>query len=123
MDDLSAMLSQLLDSPDGLDKIKSLAGSLLNNQPAAQQQAEEPAPQNQLAPSIPALSGAEIGTIMTLVNSLKNDTNDERAKLLLALRPHLKEDRRHRVDEAVKLLKIISLAPLISQAGLFDMFK
>ena len=116
MDDLSAMLTQLLESPDGMDKIKSLASSLMGSQTNASAAPEQ---QSLSSSSLPALNPQEISTIMTLVKALKNDQNDERANLLLALRPHLKEERRHKVDEAVKLLKLISLAPLIQKSGLF----
>ena len=119
MDDLQAMLTQLLDSPDGMDKIKSLANSLLNssqdsspNTPAASESSHND--------QLPAISGDEIATVMTLVKALKNDQEDERSKLLLALRPHLKEERQHKVDQAVKLLKLAKLAPLFSQSGLFN---
>ena len=40
--------------------------------------------------------------------------------LLRALRPLLKEERRHKVDEAVRILHLINLLPLLQQSGLLN---
>ena len=113
MEDLSAMLSQLLDDPQGMEKIKSLAGSLLEGQgPLAA--ASPPA-----AGDCGTISPGEIQTIMKLMSAMKNDQDDDRTRLLLSLKPHLSQERQQRVDQAVKLLKLITLLPLIRESGLF----
>lgn len=128
MEDLSAMLSQLLDDPQGMEKIKSLAGSLLDGQGALPTGgASSPSSSGQTTPCEPTqglgeglpISPGEIQTIMKLIGAMKNTGDDDRTRLLLSLKPHLSEERQQRVDQAVKLLKLITLLPLIRESGLF----
>ena len=55
--------------------------------------------------------------IAGLLSAAGNTSNDE--KLLLALKPLLREENRGKVDTAVRLLKLISLLPLLKDSGLF----
>lgn len=110
MDELTEKLSALLSDPDGMEKIKSMAQGLLGN-PA-------PVKENPPAPSNDIDIGA-ITRIMSLMKSSRKD--DERVKLLLALKPNLSPERQSRVDSAVKILKLIDLAPLLKEAGLFNL--
>jgi len=109
MDELSARLSSLLDSAEGMEQIKNMAESLLGGSGNA--------PQGE-GRGLGGLDPSDIQTIMQLGNLLRSDTDDSRTKLLLALKPHLSEKRQDRVDRAVKLLRIASVLPLISAQGL-----
>lgn len=65
-------------------------------------------------------SGMDLGTmakIAGLLGAAGSTSNDE--KLLLALKPLLREENRGKVDTAVRLLKLISLLPLLKDSGLF----
>lgn len=65
-------------------------------------------------------SGLDFNTIAkaaALMGAMGTPGDDE--KLLLALRPLLREENRAKVDTAVKLLKLISLLPLLRDSGLF----
>lgn len=57
-----------------------------------------------------------------MVSALKSKGDDDRTRLLLALRPHLSEERRPRVDRAVKLLKLASVLPLLQETDLLKLF-
>ena len=109
MDELSARLSSLLDSAEGMEQIKNMAESLLGGSGSAPQEEGR---------GLGGLDPSDIQTIMQLGNLLRSDTDDSRTKLLLALKPHLSEKRQDRVDRAVKLLRIASVLPLISAQGL-----
>ena len=37
----------------------------------------------------------------------------------MALKPHLSEERSKKVDDAVKIMQLIKLLPLIKESGLF----
>ncbi len=54
-----------------------------------------------------------VAKIVSLLELLKTDRNDPRAQLLLALRPLLSEQRRPKVDQAVRMLQLFSLLPKI----------
>lgn len=65
-------------------------------------------------------SGLDLGSIAKiagLLGSVTKQTSDER--LLLALKPLLREENQSKVDTALRLLKLISLLPLLKDSGLF----
>ncbi len=103
MDDIAEKLSSLLEDPEGLNKIKSLAEGILSDNK------KEDKPDNDF--QMP-----DINMLMKLSKAFKS-TKDDRINLLLALRPHLSEERKAKVDTAVKLLKIYSLMPLLKESG------
>ena len=43
---------------------------------------------------------------------------DDNTKLLLALKPHFSDRRKEKVDQAVKIMHLLSLLPLIKDSGL-----
>lgn len=47
-------------------------------------------------------------------------SNDKNTELLLALKPHLKEDKQIKVDKAVKLLKLLALWTVVKESGLLN---
>ena len=113
MDDLTSMLSGLLNSPQGMEQLKNMAGALMGNQTA------EPSAEAPKESGIPNISPGEIAGIMKMMNLLKQENNDTRANLLLSIRPHLSEHRQKRVDDAVKLLRLIQILPMVKELGLF----
>lgn len=66
--------------------------------------------------------GIDIEAIMKLgeIMSSMNNSNDKNTRLLLALKPHLRPENRQKVDNALKLMKIISLLPLLRESGIMD---
>lgn len=109
MEDLSAMLSGIMNDPQQMAKLQAMAGSLFGGE------ASPP-------PSEPAgldVSPNQIAGLMKMANLLKNNATDRRSGVLLALRPYLSEHRQKRVDDAVKLLRLVSILPAIQDAGIF----
>ena len=111
MDDLSEKITALLSDPSALEGIRSMAAGLLGGEKAA----PEPEPD-----SFVQMPDIDIGRLMSVIGQLKNNKNDERTSLLLALKPHLSERRRERVDKAVKILKLLDMLPLLKDSGLFN---
>ncbi len=111
MDDINEKITALLSDPAALDGIRNMASSLLGNVPSAPKQ--EPSTEN-LMPDI------DIGKVMSILGRLKSTGNDERTRLLLALKPHLSEKRRERVDRAVKILKLLDMLPLLQDSGVMN---
>lgn len=106
MDELSEKLSSLLSDPSGMDKIKEMAKSLLGDS----EEKSEPEERND----------PDIGKIAKMLSLIKGPgQNDDRVKLLLALKPNLSPQRQQKVDSAIKILKLIELAPLLKDAGIF----
>lgn len=57
----------------------------------------------------------KIGEIMS-----KMSEQDKNTELLLALKPHLRDENQAKIDTAVKLFRLISLLPYLKDSGLFE---
>ena len=44
---------------------------------------------------------------------------DKNTALIKALKPHLKPERQKKADEAIRLMKLVEMLPLIQKSGLF----
>ena len=108
MDDLSDKLTQLLSSPEGMQKIQSAMAALGGALPQ-----EEPP-----APTPPAVGGADMAAlskILPLLGSMNQENEDTR--LLSALRPYLHGQRAERLEESMRLLKLMKMLPLLTEGG------
>ena len=110
MDELNRKLEDILNDPASMNKVRQMAQSILGD--------DEPEEETTTANS--PFAAADIGRIMGVLGKLGAKENDNRAKLLLALKPHLTPRRQEKVDSAVKLLKLIEALPLLKEAGIFD---
>lgn len=109
MDDLSKKLSEILNDPDSMNRVREMAESILSEKP------EPEPPKNDFS----ALADiGEISQIMGLVSRLQSQNDDPRAALLSALKPHLSEAKREKVDTAIKILRLLDLLPLIKESGI-----
>ena len=106
MDDMSAKIEALLNQPDAMEKLSQAAQSLFG------------AGGNSVPQPPSDMPDFDIGAMMNIMGKLGSVGEDNRSRLLLALKPHLSEKRQGRVDTAVKLLKLISLAPLLKDTGI-----
>ena len=108
MDDLSERIQSLLGDPDGMQRLKSMAESLLGGE----EKPRAPEPQSDI----------DISKLLPLIQRFNQKKSDKRTDLLEALRPHLSERRQERVDSAIKILRLIDMLPLIQESGLFNAF-
>ena len=108
MDDISEKLSALLNDPDGMNRIKSMAENLLGTK------AEQP--QKNSGDDL----DIDVGALTGILKKMKGSgANDSRINLLLALKPNLSKEKQVRVDNAIKILKLIEIAPFLKDMGLF----
>ena len=123
MNDMSAMLSSILENPEGMEQLKGMASALLGDKAddilggLNLGKAEEKQQDSGLN-----IDPSQISTMMSMMNAFNSKADDHRAQLLMSLRPHLSEMRQKRVDNAVKILKLVHLAPQLSKLGLFENF-
>ena len=128
MEDMAGKISELLSNPEGMDKIKSMAKMLFSEKESSTetyQNTDKPKENNNTAPlsdnfSLP--EGIDIAKIMNMLSLLNSRKDDKRSSLLLALKPHLTQERQQRIDKAVKILQIISVFPLLKEQGLLELF-
>lgn len=112
MDELSEKLAGLLNDPDTMERVRQMAENLLGENPPAENQ-----PVADIGSMLP---GEDLGKIMSIISQLKNTGNDSRTMLLTALKPHLSEPKREKVDTAIKILRLLELLPLIKDTGLLN---
>lgn len=145
MDDLSQQINSILSDPQSMQQIKSMAAALgLGAQPEAApspQAAASPTPdanalagllsslnssQNQPPAQTPtaALGGITPEALQTIsrIAPLLSQVNreDDSTRLLHALRPLLSPPRQKKLDEAIKILQMMRLLPLLKDSGLLS---
>lgn len=52
----------------------------------------------------------------------KMNVSDKNSQLLLALKPHFGDDRRHKVDQAISMMRLMSILPALKDSGIFPGF-
>lgn len=114
MDDLNEKLTRLLSSPEGMQKIQSAMAALGGVLP----QEDEPQESAPAPPSVPAEGGVDLAAlskILPLLGSMNQENEDTR--LLAALRPYLHGQRATRLEESMRLIKLMKLLPLLTEGG------
>lgn len=127
MDDLSKKLNDLLNSPDGLQKLQQAAASLgaLSGNSSSEPPQEPEIPDNfanalsslNLSGDAPLGEMDAIMKLMPLLNDMKKD--DENTVLLKALRPYLQDKRQNRLDESLKMMRLLKVLPFLTDKGIF----
>ena len=115
MDDLSDKLSKILSDPDAVEQLKSVASSLLSKDGESEktERAEEIYEDSDDGGLGDLLGNIDIGTLTKIFSKLKAGPNDRKANLLRALKPLLSDKRKGKVDEAIRLLSLTNLLPLV----------
>lgn len=120
MEDLNEKLAEILNDPESMNRVRKMAESLLGNQ--RQEDTPPPAPPILSNNENGGISGGdELRAVMNIMSRLKNEKNDSRTQLLLALKPHLSEPRQAKVDTAVKILRLLDLLPYLKESGVLNL--
>lgn len=120
MEDLGQQLQHMLSDPQSLQQLQGLLRSL------GQGASEGPPPAAPPAAPLEGLGGAgltpqALGLVTKLAPLLgQASQEDDATRLLRALRPLLGEARQKKVDEAIKILQLMRLLPLLKESGLFS---
>ena len=105
--DINELISSL--SVEDIEQLRSAASSILGSS-----EPETPKQKNSDNLFSPDMLG-NLGKISSVFSQ-----NDNRTALLEALKPMLSEPRRQRADEAIRMLRIIRLLPLLRESGLLN---
>ena len=151
-DDIAQKISDLLNSEDGINRIMQMAemfglsgnsdggpdlsalGSLFSQGKDNGERANAP-PRNDSSHNQQGNSGADplgglgdlfknidISKVMRIMSAYSGGGNDDNTRLLIALKPMLSDRRQGRVDEAIQLMKLIALWPLVQESGILGDF-
>ena len=118
MSDIASQINSILSDPEMMKQIQGLSGLL--GQSDNTENTAPPLPPPQKSP-LDVFGADGMQTAMKLVPLLsKLRQEDDTTRLLYAIKPFLSEQRQKKLDEAIKLIRIINLVPLIRQQGLFN---
>lgn len=112
MDSIGSILNSLSD--DDVDSLKSLASSLFS-----ESKEDTKAEAQQTESTNTGFDFDSLTKIASVLSAFSGKSNDPRCNLLYAVKPLLKPERQHKVDEAVKMLKVIDLVPTLREQGIF----
>ena len=137
MDDMTSRLSEILNDPASMEKIKNLAAMFGSSKqedsppppPPPQQPQQQRAPvvrntsQNTAQTAAPAIDPQLMSSMLKLAPAFSMmKQEDSSTQLLHALRPFLGESRRKKLDEALRLMQIARMLPYLRNSGLFQSF-
>lgn len=130
MDNLVEALSEILSSETGKQKLSDVAeilggsgdsfdfsklSSVLNQMDNNQEQQQEE------TKSGTSDFGFDFSTILKLQSLFsKNNTSNKNAQLIKALKPHMKNENKHKVDDVLKIMQLIEMLPLLKEMGILD---
>ncbi|MDE7390536.1 MAG: hypothetical protein K2M82_06325 [Lachnospiraceae bacterium] len=117
MSDLSTQLNQILANPEMMEQIRGLSGLL--SQSAPELPAVPPPPKQQPTLDIPNEGIQMAMKLAPLLSSIKQE--DDTTRLLRAVKPFLSPQRGERLEEAVKIIQILKVLPLVKGSGLFGL--
>lgn len=131
--DLSNTLSALFSNPESMSKLQGLIGMLSSGNGGENQQAQSAQQEPTAAPAQPvaqqpaqsdsqASSGGigglpfDPGLLVKLQQAMSLVRQDDpRVAFLIALKPNLSDRRRQRIDEAVRMLRLVHLVPFLRE--------
>lgn len=126
MAELGDMLGKLLDDPENVKMVSSLLGALSSEPPSEHRpkpsEQDSPPPKGQPSkkpPSKPSCPPGEpdMEKISKLLK-MWNGPPDERCRLLMALKPFVSPPRRGKIDQCIKMLKLLEIAEKMGGLGL-----
>lgn len=140
MDDISAAINQFLSNEENVKQLGALASAMgLSEQGKNDVKNTDKGSQGDLSGLMQLLSNtsggeksdsapvnmpdmAQLMKIQKIFSSFSKE--DENILLLKALKPHLQEKNQKKVDDAIRIMQLISVLPMIKESGLFggDLF-
>lgn len=135
MDDLLTQLSSLLSGDDGQQMLQNAAkaleqggGDLSSLLAGLSEPSSSPDPSDckNTGENGSGDFGFDMNTILEMQRMMKlfqNQKDNKDAVLLNSLKPYLSDKRQSKVDEAIKMLKLVSMLPLLKESGILGGLK
>lgn len=125
MDDLGSKINEILSDPKALEQIQELSTMLMGSDTSSTpiHKKEDNANTNDMS-FLGALSSPQTMSLITKVAPLLSDIGkeDDTSRLLSSLRPFLSDQRKEKLDEASKLIKIMKMLSMLKDTNLLDSF-
>lgn len=126
MNDAASQINQILSNPEMMQQIRALSGLLNKSSDTVEDNSSsgdttlltKPNPSSPL--DLLGSDGLQTAMkFMPILSELKKD--DETTQLLYAIKPFLSTQRQAKLDEAIRLLRIIKILPLLKNQGLINL--
>ncbi len=112
MEDFAEKIQNILSDEESMKQIGELAAML-----GLSGDAMPPNAQNSQSP--PPDLGLDMGALMGLAGKLKGaGGEDDNINFLVALKPLLSDEKRKKADNAIKILKLLNLLPILKDSGI-----
>ena len=112
-------MQSLLSDPESMQQLQELAQMLQAD--SGQESTETPTATEQTDAAASG-GGLDLGALMKVSQLMGSAKEDSDAALLLALKPHLREERQKKVEKAVKMLKLLSIWSMLKESGMLKDF-
>ena len=120
-DDMMGKIQEMLSDEESMKQLSELAkmfsSSENQNKEMAEEKSEAAFPSGDFG-----LGDIDITKLFKIQEIMSKASNDKSAELLLALKPLLREERRAKVDKAVKILKLFAVWTVLKDSGLLSDF-
>jgi len=110
MSDFEEKLNAILSSPETMAQVMSIAQSLGMNGEAPPSQPEQntPSQADDIAGLFSSLDPAMLTRLLPLLGELQEEHSSREQHLLAALSPYLKESRQEKLQQALRMAKLIT---------------
>lgn len=106
--DIESILSSL--TPEDIENLKNMAEGLFGGSEEKKQE----------APSFSGFDFSSVTKIASIMSLFSSPKSDPRCELLYALRPLISEEKRPKVDQAVKMLQIMAILPRLRELNILN---
>ncbi len=114
MENIENILSSM--SSEDMEMLSGMAQSLFSSMGQKEEKEEKSSPPKDSNPfSSFNIDFETLSRIMGIMEKLNRRPDDPRYNLLLSLKPMLSEKRQGRIDEALKIMSLLSFLPLIDE--------
>ena len=124
-DDMMGKIQEMLSDGESMKQLSELAKMFSSSENDNNNQNKEMAEEKSEA-AFPSgdfgLGDIDITKLFKVQEIMSKASNDKSAELLLALKPLLREERRAKVDKAVKILKLFAVWTVLKDSGLLSNF-
>ena len=111
-DDIQNILSSL--SNEDIENLKNMAEGLFGSGAEGEKKQE--------ASPFSSFDFSSVSKIASLMSLFSSPISDPRCELLYALKPLISEDKRPKIDQAVKMLQIMALLPKLKEMNILNLF-
>lgn len=115
-------MQSLLSDPESMQQLQELAQMLQADSGQESTETESAPTATEQTDAAASCGGLDLGALMKVSQLMGSAKEDSDAALLLALKPHLREERQKKVEKAVKMLKLLSIWSMLKESGMLKDF-